>query len=349
MAERRTPMDVKKIVAISLVLILVLVVGEYAIYGMDHTYSSSAGISDGEVSYSVYSSGADVYTTMVVDNGSMDSIHTLYIYYDETYFSNCENVKTAVGAKATTQEYYIEQIKLSLANRGFEDVVVLSADELSSAMAGDIGSDFSKGLLILSGALPDTIYKGNTTDEIFRWMSAGGTLYWIGGVIGECYATQTGLVDVSGYQQLFFGTQCVNTDTTGDTDTAYSDIDSNGFRSALSLMNNSVRYGLDTSGLENSLSIGFTDGTYSSISFVKYGEGQICVIAGNYSSNQRDDCAQIISSGLSYDSKIIGMESGSVTRGTVYGAIDVGSYANVQVYIYIGGYLTVYGHSFWLK
>jgi len=97
----------------------------------------------------------------------------------------------------------------------------------------------------------------------------------------------------------------------------------------------------------NSFSAGYTDGTYGSAVMVKFGNGMICVVAGDHSNEQRHDLAQIIASGASPDSKNAGYAEGRVKRGTASGTMDVSFVAgnNYTVYVYCGGYFTVYGRT----
>jgi hypothetical protein len=334
----------KKLVIIALLICVIVIGGETAIYVTGtHTYSAYSDI-DGN--YSVYSSGSDVYSAILTDNGSFDSIDTVYIYYDETYASLVNSVTVEVGAKTLTQEYYVEQLINTLNYRGLNNITILNASELAEKLSGD-SSSVAKGLVVLSGALPDTVYTGNSNDLILKWIGSGGSLYWAGNLLGAYYSTTDGLISVEGdYQALFLGTDCLNET---DASTAYSEITDNSYCADLSLMNNDVRYGVNTSSLEAGtyLTVGFEDDGYSSITFVKCGNGMVCVMGGDYSNNQRNDLAAVMCAGLCYSSEEICCQEGSVTRTTVNGILSIPeAHGNLVVYIYLGGYFAVYGESF---
>lgn len=301
---------------------------------------------DGGVSFTVSAPGSKDYDVVVSDNGSHSAVERLYVYHDESYASDYSDVEVAVGAKALDQSYYVDQIAPTLRYRGVEDVEVLDADSLREALLSDIsaGTCSSAGLLVLSGAFPDTVYTGHVDDPVLQWTSAGGSLYWLGNLIGKQYATADGLVPVEGYQQLLFGAECLNT---GDAEKAYSEVD-NGYCHALSITNNSVRYGVDCSRIADraSLAIGFQEDGYASIALVQYGSGMICVVAGDYSNMQRADLAQVIASGIGPESRIVAHVSGTVS-GTEHGSVEVpaGS-TGLSAYICLGGYYPVYCKEF---
>ncbi len=347
MAERSD----KPVIIIAIAIIAVILIGEVVVYTSDYTdYSADAALNDdGVLEYSVSADGSKVFSVIVNDNGRYAAMDRLYIYYDPDYKSNYEKVNVPIGAKELNQEYYIQQLISTLRFHNLHNIEVVDADGLRSMMDRESGIGLTNsGLVVISGALPDTVYRGTQDDVIFDWLSSGGRLYWLGNIIGSCYATNDELVNVDGYQELFFGSECINTDP--DANTALNEVTSNDYASALSLMNNKVKYGIDGSLIPSDrrhLEIGFTDGKYSSTSLVEYGNGMICVLGGDYSNNQRSDLAQIISSGLTPESRIVGFEEGSVTRGTVTGTIEVIG-DNLSSYIYLGGYYPVYGKLVYL-
>jgi hypothetical protein len=333
---------------IFVIIVVAVLVGEVYVYTMsDGRCSSEITITDGRLEYSVTSKGSENYSVVVSDNGSFEKIESYYIYYDADYGSKLEKARVPIGAKELTQEYHIEQLIKMLNIRGICDITMLNAADLAVAMRSDFapgGKATSKGLVVLSGALPYTIYTGYAEDTVFKWITAGGSLYWAGNILGKYCAKENGTTDeVIGYETLFFG-PCMNTD---DASAELSDV-ANGYRYSLSLMNSSVKYGIDPSKLSAAgLAVGYTDGTYCSSVLVKFGSGMICVFAGDLSNEQRHDLAQIIASGICYDSKEAGYAEGNVKRGTVTGTIDAAfkSGHNYTVYIYCGGYFTVYGKT----
>jgi len=331
-----------KLIAIAAVIIAVILAGEAYIYtfNSDDKYNTSTSLSDGSLSYSIYSGNSNCYDVVMTDNGDFDPATDCYIYYDDRYAANLNEVIQPIGSAKLDQSYYVSQLLYQLSNRGIT-TTVLDADSLKTRLQNDIAADdCKKGLVVVSGALPDTVYEGNVTDTIFGWMSAGGRLYWAGNLIGSCYSTMKGIEPVIGYQELFFGVSgCLNEN---GPEKAYDDDSSNDYRHALSLLNNDIRYAPDTSMTMNSITMGYSDGTYSSISLIRFGEGMICIVAGDYSNNQRSDLAQVIGAQVCHKSVMMVHETGNVTRGSIGKDVSIITPSqNSVVYVYLGGYYLV--------
>ena len=344
--ELRYGMKSNTILTVVFVLIVTTVlVGEVYVYTFNtDRYSSEVSMTADGIDYSVTSGGTSPYSVLVFDNGPFEMSSKYYVYHDPGYGSNVEEVFVPVGAKAFTEEYYISQLIKMLEYRGITDVSILNAAELKAAMDSDISAgNTTNGLIVLSGALPDTVYTGGSGDTIFQWLTGGGRLYWAGNLLGAYYSVTGGIVEApAGYQTLFFGSECLNT---GETEKAMSDVATNDLRHTLSLMNNSIKYGIDVTGLSGYLEMGYTEEGYSSTVMVEKGNGMICVLAGDYSNNQRHDLAQVISSGVCHLSVPAGYAGGTVERSTVTGRIDITFTTgnNYVVYVYYGGYYPIYG------
>jgi len=348
------------ITAIAAVMIVVVLIGEVIVYtSSTDSFNVDAKYSDGNVHYSVSISGSQVFSVIVMEDG-MQPMTELYVYYDDGYASCYETERGPLGSPTVDQKSYIDQLVTALAFASELRVTILSADDLRAAMTDDVSAgNITKGLVVISGALPDTIYEGNTADLVFDWLADGGRLYWLGNLLGAYYSTPTGIDVVSGdYQAWFFGvSDCLNMDTNGTgfvSNDFIGGASTDGLRYNLSLKNNRVKYAVDTTKLTNYRAVGYSDdNTYASIVLTEYvgGNGMICVLAGDYSRNQRSDLVQVLSSGLCYSTDVIGTADGSVKHGTLTGEIDVsgpgGIYPpNVTVYIYLGGYFPVYGRLF---
>lgn len=337
----------KKLLALAAIILAIIVIGEVYVYTFDanSTYHTNATSGGGKVNYEVGSNISNCYDIVYTDNGSFEPISDVYIYYDPSYKDNLVKVKQPIGSKELNQEYYVEQLKYQLENRGVS-FKVLNAVQLSEKLGGDISSkDCRKGLIAVSGALPDTVYKGNGSDLILDWIRNGGCLYWLGSLIGSCYSTPTEIVPVhTDYEVLFLcATGCLNKT---DLSAAYSDITENDYKNALSLSGNDVKYGVDKSRLTTRcLTVGFQEKEFSSISFVENGQGMVCIIGGDYSNRQRADLAQIVASHLCYQSQLLNHISGSVTRCSNTGSLEIAMNKSTM-YIYLGGYFTEYGRSY---
>lgn len=331
-------------------MVAVLVIGEVIVYTSDYTnYSADIFMERDIVTFNISSNGAKPYTALVLDNGWYGPIDRLYIYLDTSYPLNYKNVDVSIGAHALNQEYYVKQIINLLKPRGFTDIMILNAAELTGALKGDLGSRAcgTAGLLVVSGALPDTVYTGSENDTILEWISAGGRLYWVGSLIGSCYASHDELHPVNGYQEFLFGAECLNT---FDVSTVYEEVSDNVLTSALSLQNNDIRYGVDVSRLPegtDNLEIGFTSSGYVSIAVVQHESGMIYVFGGDYSHYQIYDVVQTIAAGVGLQTEVKGLTEGSVNGRTSISVEGIEG-TNISAYVYLGGYYPVFGKLIWL-
>jgi hypothetical protein len=330
---------------IFVVIVAAVLAGEVYVYTISQDrYSSDIAVTGDGVDYSVTSAGSTNYSVLVMDNGDFKRIDRYYIYYDDGYGSKTEKVAVPVGAREFTQRYYIEQLIKMLENRGIRNVEILNAARLGDLISSDPDPS-GKGLVVLSGALPDTVYNGDPGNPIFSWIRGGGSLYWAGNLLGAYYSTSSGTVAVSGdHQTWFFGVN--DSLNRNGPERAFTDVTANDYRHTLSLKNNSIKYGVNVS-VPNSMTVGYTDGTYGSTVMIGLGSGMICVLAGDYSGEQRHDLAQIISSGICHLTSDAGHVSGDIKRNTVTGTISVGfdTGRNYAVYIYCGGYFPTYGRT----
>ena len=340
----------KKIVIVALLLIAIVLVGEIAVYGVSDRYSSDASVDGDDLNYSISAQGSKNYSVLVT--GGVEKMDELYIYYDTSYGNLYTEPTVAVGARPLTLEYYIQQLIAILEFRGITNITKVTAQELKENIVTDVSSGSnSNGLVVLSGVLPDTIYTGDPGDKIFEWMDDGGRLYWAGNILGKHIGKADGSTEevLSNYQELFFGKECLNM---GEADRALSAVD-NEYLSALSLLNNNVKYAVNTSALDSIsqeyVEMGYAQDGYSSIVLVKHGSGSVCVLGGDYSNNQRADMAQVIASNIGHASVLIESAEGVVKRNissTIN--LDIAS-GDVSVYISLGGAYLVYGRCYFFN
>ena len=330
------------LIILAVAVCAVVLVGEFATYGNIYRYDSSA---DASGNFSVYDSGSHCYTAVLSDNGSFQAPTRFYVYYDEGYGSVVHDAKVEVGAKALDQKYYLSQLVNNLKYYSVTDVTYVNAAELASKMS-EAGTGV--GLIMISGAIPETVYNGAAGCPILTWIASGGSLYWAGEAIGKYIGKADGTTsEVTGYEAWFLGTGTLNPET-GDT-RALNDVAVNSYRRDLSLKNNDVRYAVNiaSAGAE-SLAVGYEKDGCASTVLVKNGAGMVCVMGGNYSNNQRMDMANIIASGICYCSVELDCKTGNVARGTVNGTFDAMPAAghHASVFLYLGGDFSVYGKLF---
>ena len=339
----------KSAVILAVVICAMVLFGEIAVYEADAFYHYDTDVqADG--SYTVSSSGSQCYSAVLTDNGSFEAVSTVYLYYDGDYGAVVNGVTVEVGAKPLTQEYYLSQLANTLDYRGLNNYEYVNAEELAAVLSDTLEHGDATGTAVvdISGVLPATVYSGSDSDLVLQWIVAGGSLYWAGGLLGQYIGNADGTVTKAAgdYQTLFFETDCLNT---SNTTVAYSDVSDNNYRNDLSLANNSVMYAVNTSALTAGtyLAVGYTEDSYASICFVQCGSGMVCILGGNYSNNQRSDFGTVLCAGLCWCSDELDCETGTVTRTTVSGILNIpNSHGNLVAYVLLGGYFSVYGESF---
>ena len=332
------------IVILAVALCTVVVLGEVFTYGINtHSFSANAEFSSGTMDYSVYSSGSDTYSVVLMQKNGVEPITDLHIYVDENYDDHYSDVQKKSKLLYTQEQYYSEQIQKHLKLRGFGNVTLVNDKGLIDFINETSSNPHGHGLLVTSYSLPSEVYSGHDTDPLMTWIGNGGSLYWSSSEIGKYYTENKELKEVPDNQMLFFGRECINT---GELENATETVD-NGFRTALTLQDSGLRFAMNTSGLENSLAMGYCKDGYSSVSFVKHGGGMICIIGTMTEiTYQMEDTAQIIASGVTYATGIIDDAKGDVVRGTVRGSMSYTSVGDSWAYIYIGGTYTLYGRCF---
>ena len=321
--------------------VAIILFGEAYIYSFDRasTYDIYSERTPDGLEVSISSDISNEYDIIVLDNGGFPPASEYIIYYDAGYGESLEDAWHATGGRELDQEFYVSQLELQLRNMGIE-TVVMDASELGQSMQGWIdGDDCDQAVIVVSGALPDTVYTGSAGDRILQWLDSGGRLYWAGNLLGAYVSSEGSVTEVgSDYQMLFFGTHCLNESALSGNNIVNEEI-----LDALSLSGNDLTFGVDSTDLPESLSVGYTDGRYSSMTLVRHGDGILCILGGVYSNDQRSDLVKAVASGISYCSKVLDIAHGSVTRGTEHVTLESSSEGFVSVFAYLGGYFPVYG------
>ena len=338
---------------VGMILIMVILVGEFGMYSDVFDYDVEM---DYEGNYTISDNASHQFHGVLSDNGTFSAPTELYIYYDDHYGSAVRGALVEIGAKPLDQSYYISQLINNLNYYQYTNIRIIDALELDSIVA-DTANAISVGIVMLSGAIPDIVYS-ETNNDLLDWLSAGGTLYWVGNLLGSMISYDDGTVseyDGDDYQEKFFGTTCLNPKTdnpSGREIQVFDTITENDYRKMLCLKNNNSMFAVDTTVLEEGtyLGVGFTDGQYASIAFVKHGEGQICIAAGDYSNNQRMDLATVIAAGLCYSSQIVDEAQGSVSHSSVTGKLNIpDTHGSLEAFFFLGGDFSVYGERFHIE
>jgi len=320
---------------VTVLIFAVILAGQtLSYYAVPYRYSACADVTaayDG-IDYSVSTNSSVTYTILAYDNAR--PAEKLYIYYDESY--------AVFGTTHRIQEEYISQLTVELRIRGYTDTETVNAARLSEIVSS--GYNAGDAILITSGVLPADVYDGDTNLAIFDWVSSGGSLYWAGYAIGAKYADGKDLADVPSYQMNIFGED----DRILTEQMRSGERSDNELSKALAISYTGVTYGMSiTSG---TLSLGFeceyNGKVYSSASLTGHGSGMICVM-GLVDDPTRAAMAQVISSGVSPSSGLIGTDSGTMVRSSVSGTISWdGVRTDVAVQVRMGDPNTVYARTF---
>lgn len=310
--------------AIAVVLLVVMVAGEVLTYADPYDYGSSVGYTDDGPEYTVSSSAAAEFTVVQLVSEAMVPPDRVYVYYDGDY--GTVGITEAASA--------VEDMIHDLSIHGM-DATVVDAEGLGELMSTEGGG---VGVIFLTGAAPSTVYTGAEGDPLLRWMSSGGSVYWVGPTMGKYVAWPDGEVtEVEGWEDLFYGAGCFN--DAQSRESAVGQRDEIG--EAICIMSSSSQYGM-SSDVEGCLQLGYvSEDGYGSVALAPYGSGMLCVVGGSYDDSTRTDLVQVVASGVTYCSEIVWIGTVDVSGGSASGRlVDVdGSY----VYIFCGGYYSPYG------
>jgi len=319
-------MNKNKVLVLAAVLFAAMFIGQALTYfAVPNRYDVSAELSGSDITYTISTNSSVTYAVLTYDNAK--EIERLFIYYDESY--------AVYEVNHEWQNRFIRQMIAELDTRGFAgEITIVNAGELSDAL-----DDLKDGdaVLITSGVLPATVYS-DTENKMFQWVEDGGSLYWIGYAIGALYADGKDVADApTSYQADIFGADdCIRMD-----DIRSMERSADPLSSGLLLNNNRLIYGLNVDAVNDAgvliaRSLGFEHEGHSSVALVEKGDGMICVVAGLLWNIERVSVSQLISSGVTTSSSLIGSVSGSIVRSTATGTIDVTGSSDIGVHIRMG-------------
>ena len=327
---------VDTITLIAVVLTAMILLGELGAYVLKpNDYGASASWNGGDLGYTVYSNGSDGYD--VVSMLDTDPVSELYIYLDEDFEKNIGAAGAIARVMGFDQRAVADQLEKQLSFRGVTQYTEVDSSGLRDFILSTESDPAGKALFVAGYSLPASVYTGDPSDPIINWISNGGRLYWTASEIGRIYNDGDGVHEVSGNQMLFLGAAaCIFTDSARATE-----VDGSGYCRVFALRNNVMSFAASTA-IPNSLSMGYVYGGYASVSVVGKGSGEVCLFSGDLTMEHIGDMAQVIASGVSSGTSVVGTASGEL-KGGVSGSIAGPS---DSVYIYVGGINTVYGRYF---
>ncbi|MCL2334145.1 MAG: hypothetical protein FWC52_05095 [Candidatus Methanoplasma sp.] len=336
-------MDKKPIVIVFIAIVAMLLIGEVLAFAPIYNNSADVWENENVINYSISTNTSSQYTAVLLDNNGEYDIERILVYYDPGYMA------------PHTNEYLEERIALTISElevRNCPNIAVADAVEIQEALSSENESGtYHTALLMMTGVFPDTVYDATSDCLIVDWLNGGGVLYWIGDTIGTYVSVkgESTLERQHGYGEIFFGKDDEIL-ATGKTD--YSDIPSTDadIADSLNILYNAITFGVNAASLDNCISIGFTNGTYDSITFTKFhsGEGMIVLFGGDTTTDAAPVIAQAVCSGLNYSSSIVNCESGEIYRNTISGTMPNAAGAT-DMYIYLGTPMVIFAERFGLR
>ena len=304
-----------KYVAIAAAIVAVIVIGQLLAYMPSRgDCSISTDVVGGNVSYDI-DTGYDTIASEIHLRNHNDVPKRYMVLYDEGYGTN-------VGYNELKPTVYLLSNYLKRCDGvSFETGSVEKITEMidSSLSAGT----FDTGLVILTGAIPDTVFDGTSSSKIVQWMNAGGYLIWSGNSFGRFISNAGGVTETGDYGTLctdLFGTDNVFKEG-GDEDFVFDTL--NGpITDAMKLTYNRVSHGIDMSKVTDTLFLGYTDGTYASIGIMGFGSGMLTVFGGPVTFAHVYDIVNITSAGLTEQSELISVSDHKITNGKMKGDFD---------------------------
>lgn len=313
-----------------LAVVGIVLIGEVVVYGVDtRNYSSDAEWSSDGVDVNIHSSLNDTYSVILNENTL--KLERLFIYIDPDYGRNLDIAKGLTGIIELDPEHDADQLMRNLESRNFKNASVCGPSDISNIL--ETYDPTTTGVVCMAYALDSRIYGSDPSSKLVEWVHNGGTLYWVGSVIGElCYDDQGNIVQVSD-GHLLVG------DARQNTDSAKAD------RSVgipLSLSNTDMELGATVDSGSQCLQLGWSDGVFSTITFYSCGSGNVCIIGGDLERSNVNDLSQIISSGICAKTRVVAHEEGNF-KGDYTISFETTIAANMSVYVYFGGMMTSYG------
>ena len=168
-------MNDRRLLIATALIIAVIIAGEAYIYCNDWDDMYDVEISGKDVS--IRADSSVIYDIVAIDNGSKVPSSRVVLYYDSDQGEKLDGTRHATGGTYLSQKYYISQLGIQLKNRGTA-TETMDADRLRIMMESAVSSGrCDQSVVMVSGAIPDTVYGGDGSDLILRWLDMGGRIY----------------------------------------------------------------------------------------------------------------------------------------------------------------------------
>ncbi len=305
----------RKVIVIGTVLVALLLLGQFVSYYSERGGSSISTETDGSViSYDV-DVGYDTLLSEIHIKNHGSAPKDFAVLYDEDYGSIISH--SDLRATLYLMSEYLEKC-------GYADFRTVSVQELTEIVDSGLSSGtFSTGIVILGGALPDTVYDGTASSKIVQWIDAGGYMCWSGLPFGMHISHQGGTEEVPDYSAVctsIFGTDGIFNNAGEDTycfDAVNGDL-----TEACGLRYNQITNGIDMSKASDALFLGFTDGQYASVGVMKHGNGNLAVFGGWMVFTYAEFVVDLLAMGITYQSELVSVSDAKITNGSYSGSFE---------------------------
>ncbi len=259
---------------LALVAVLLLAGQIVAYYAPSDGCSISTDVDGSKISYDIDPPMPTQCSVMHLTGTA--EITTFYALVDDSYASGMDS------SSIPATYYFMEREADRCPSMTLE---ARNASEIRELF--DSGShDF--GLIFFTGTIPDVLYDGTVSSPLIQWIQSGGYVIWSGDVFGRTVSTAEGLREIDDYgtnisvplfgaedvfntsAETVYCDQRINPDLTGPTCMYFANITDAVKPSAISAP---------------CMTLGYTDGEYSSIAVVGVGSGTLCLF-GDYAMHQ---------------------------------------------------------------
>ena len=316
------------------VFIAVILLGQFISYNNPY-YSNFSVERDGdETHFNIDSNLSLDYTAVSLDNGGLYQIDRYVAFYDDSY--PMPGRADRILDSLNWLQHDLKKYRVALHIEKIPEIIKI-INELDTKTA----------LIFATGTLPAEIYDGTSDSPLFKWLKAGGVMYWLNGKIGSTCAEQgtSELQNISNSDILFFGVDDV---VRKDKGTVYArNLTDGSLTDILKIYFNECTNGVDLSKLTtSSLGLDYTYEDYSSVAFVKYhdGAGMICNLGGTLNHDTAHSIAQTIAPKLTYMSMVVDHHKGQISKDPA-GSLQC-AVGETDVFIFIGMMTVIGGQCF---
>ncbi len=281
---------------ITVSVLVILLAGAFVSSSTNYGYDAKLSYDDS----SLFFEGAPAEYVYAVMFGA-EPPENIYLYYDEN--------RECVGTTNYNVNRFNNNVEKLISIRSDAKCAVVNADELKVVMK----SDYDAYVVMVSGALPDTVYETDENSTLENWVKGGGRLYWSGPDIGTYRSTNDGIQTIN--HSIFFN----EGDICGNDDGGLAYTSSDLFK-LYPLTNTSTSFGL-RSDYEGSKVLGLCSNEgYSTTSVVKINNGELFIFAGSLvhsSIEYRTYFIDILLSGIDSDTTIVEDGQGKKGNGSI--------------------------------